>query len=406
MVGIVPRRAGKTFLELLALLAVGAGERRRAFYASHRRETAAAMWRDDWFPQLEASPLERHLAMRRANGSETITWRGTRSTVRLLPADGDAARSAKSHLAVIDEARELTEEQGEAVEAGIFPTQATTGGQTWIWSNAGTAASTWLAKWRDLGRASVDAGRTEGIAYFEWSADPDDDLDDPATWLACHPGLGYHVLLEALEADREVMTPTDFAVEYLGIWPEALVDLELLDAWHANVDPHAAPAHPLVFALETTEARDRTVIVAAGPPAGQPHRTVVELVEDRDHAGGQWIAPRLLELADRHQPTALVYDSRGPAAASAIDLEAVPTQLTGLRTDAVIAAAGGFHDRTIAGLITHRDDPRLATAVAALRRRAAGGAWCYDRREPDALAAIAAALAAHASRAHAAPTVT
>ena len=70
---------------------------------------------------LEASPLDRYLSYRRANGSETITWRASRSTVRLLPADGDAARSAKSHLAVIDEARELTEDQGEAIEAGGTP---------------------------------------------------------------------------------------------------------------------------------------------------------------------------------------------------------------------------------------------------------------------------------------------
>ena len=407
MVLIVPRRAGKTYLLLVALLAAGLETRARAFYASHRRETASAMWRDEWFPLLESSPLDRYVDLRRANGSEAIAVRATRSTIRLLPPDGDAARSFRSHLAMLDEAREFTDEQGADLEAGIFPTQATgAGGQTWIVSNAGTSSSTWLRGWRDRAHAAAVDGRTDRLAGFEWSADPDADRDDPATWIAAHPGLGHHVLLDALEADHEDMTPTDFATEYLGIWADALVDTELLDAWTAGIQPKAAPVAPLAFALETSEDRTRTVIVAAGAPrTGDPTGTVIELIDDRPHAGGAWIPARLAELAERHNPNVITYDNRGPAAASAVDLAQVPAKIAGLRTDAVIAAAGTFHDRNIAGAVTHRDDPTMAEAVAALRRRTAGGAWVYDRREPAALPAIAATLAAYAHRTNLAPTV-
>jgi hypothetical protein len=293
------------------------------------------------------------------------------------------------------------------MEAGIFPTQATgRGGQTWIVSNAGNAASTWLRAWRDVGIAAVRDGRTERIAFFEWSADPDADRDDPATWYAAHPGLGHHVLLDALEADHESMTPTDFATEYLGIWSDALVDTELLDAWAAGIRPDATPVAPLAFAIETAEDRSRTVIVAAGAPlTGSPSSTVVEMIEDRPHDGGAWLAPRMAELAERHNPNAIVYDNRGPAAAMALDLSEVPAKITGLRTDAVIAAAGMFHDRNVAGAITHRDDQIMSEAVAALRRRTAGGAWVYDRREPAALPALGAALAAYAHRTNLSPNV-
>jgi hypothetical protein len=404
---IVPRRAGKSFLMLVALLTNGVTPASRAFYCSHRRETSAAMWRDDWFPIIEQSPLARYLRIRRANGSEAITWRTGQSSCRLLPADGNAARSFRSNLAMIDEARELTDEQGADLEAGLFPTQATgRGGQTWIVSNAGTAASTWLRGWRDVGIAAVTEGRTDRTAFFEWSADPSADRDDPATWLAAHPGLGHHVLLDALEADHEAMTPTDFATEYLGIWADALVDTDLLDAWAAGIRPKAAPAAPLAFAVETSEDRTRSVIVAAGAPlGGRLTDTVVELIEDRPHEGGAWLGPRLAELAERHNPTAIAYDNRGPAAASALDMADVPAKIAGLRTDHVIAAAGMFHDRTVAGALTHRDDPTMTAAVAALRRRTAGGAWVYDRREPAALPAIAATLAAYAHRTNLAPTV-
>src|SRR6185503_19080351 len=153
VVVIVPRRAGKTLLILAYAMALT--RRRtmaRAFYASHRRETAAAMWRDDWFPRLEASALHpAHLHLRRSNGSESIQWRGNGSIIRLLPPDGDAMRSFASDLAVVDEAREFTLLQGEDFEAAAFPTQATgRGGQFWIVSNAGDMSAAWLRKWRDI----------------------------------------------------------------------------------------------------------------------------------------------------------------------------------------------------------------------------------------------------------------
>ena len=67
-----------------------------------------------------------------------------------------------------------------------------------------------------------------------------------------------------------------------------------------------------------------------------------------------------------------------------------------LNTRDVAAASGAWHDRVLAGHVTHRDDDRLTTAVAAARRRGAGGGWLYDRRQPEALPWLAACLAAWA----------
>jgi hypothetical protein len=372
-------------------LALGLDPNRRSFYMSHRRETAATLWRDEWVPNLERSPLAPHIMLRRSNGSESITLRSTGSTLRLLPPKGDAARSFRSDLAMIDEAREFGLDQGKELEAGIFPTQATgNGGQTWVVSNAVTSESVWLKEWVDRGRAAVEDGRQDGIAYFEWSADPEADLDDPATWEGCHPGLGHHVNLDALAADHLVMTPDDFRCEYLGIWPEVMVDRLLVDAWDTSTDPAAGIVGPPVFALETSIDRARTVVVAAG--LDSDGRTVVEVVDDRP--GTAWVGERLLELVTRWSPNAVTWDSSSPAAA--LDVDDLPARLLPLRTASVIVAAGRFHDRLLAGQVVHRDDPGLTTAVAYLRRRTAGGAWVWDRRQPEALPAIAASHAVHA----------
>ena len=33
-------------------------------------------------------------------------------------------------------------------------------------------------------------GEADGLAFFEWSADPTDDPTDPEVWRGCHPALG------------------------------------------------------------------------------------------------------------------------------------------------------------------------------------------------------------------------
>jgi phage terminase large subunit-like protein len=387
---IVPRRAGKTLLILaFAIALMRRRSMTRAFYASHRRETAAAMWRDDWFPMIEHSPLHpRYVSVRRSNGSEAVTFRHNLSTLRLLPPDGDVMRSFRSDLAFVDEAREFTAEQGAEFEAAAFPTQATgLGGQFWPVSNAGAGA--WLRRWRDLGRASV-ADPTSQIAYLEYGAPDGADPHLEATWWAAHPGLGYHVNLDAVRADHETMSPDDFAAEYLGIWPEALVDSELVAGWAAGIDQAAAPADPVVLALEVSTDRTRAVIVAAGDNGDG--RAAVELLEARPHDAVAVVA-RLAELVARHYPAALVWDAAGPVGALAHDLADLSVNLRPLNTRDVMAAAGAAHDAAVAGRIAHRDDPALSEAVTAARQRPAGGAWLYDRRAVESLPWIAATLA-------------
>jgi hypothetical protein len=369
------------------------GRGRRACYASHRRETAAAMWRDDWLPWVDESPLGRYVATRRANGSESMTWRHTRSALRLLPPDGDAMRSLAANLVMVDEAREFTLGQGLAVEAGALPTLATgAGGQFWVTSSSGDTDSEWLIRWRDVGRQAVAEGRDTGICYVEYGAPEGWDLDDEATWWAAHPGLGHHVNLDALRTDHQLMTPDAFAAEYLGVWPEARVDAALVDAWAASTDPAAVLVGWPAFAVETSLERDRTVIAAAGAdPAG---RLVVEVVEDRPH--GPWLDDRLAQLVTEHHPLAVAWDAGGPVAASRRMLDELTAPTSPLNTRDVAAASGAWHDRVLAGTVAHRDDDRLTTAVAAARRRGAGGGWLYDRRQPEVLPMLACALAAWA----------
>src|SRR5881628_763322 len=404
---IVPRRAGKTLAVLAYALTVTRRRRGgKAFYASHRRETAAALWRDDWSAWLEDSPLyPRHVHLRRSNGSEAITWRHNRSTFRLLPPNPNAIRSFSADVAFVDEAREFGADAGADLEAAAFPTQATgLGGQAWIVSNAGTSDSTWLAKWRDLGRAA-SSDPASPICYLEFAAPDGADPDDPATLEAAHPGIGYHVLTDAVLADRTVMSPDDWACQYLGLWPEALVDSSLVDAWTAAAVPPSSLelAAGLTFAVELDEDRQTACVVAAAAGAGG--RIELELLEHRPH--GSWLGPRVAELVDRWAPAAVTFDAGGPAGALAPELEAVSTAVVPMNTRETAAAAGYLYDRILAGDVAHGADPLLDAAIRAARRRRVGGAWVFDRRQTGAGALIGASLAAwvHRSGAGRAPNV-
>src|SRR5204863_19006 len=155
-----------------------------------------------------------------------------------------------------------------------------------------------------------------------------------------------------------------------------LTDAELVAGWVAGLDPAAAPANPVILAVEVSIDRKRAVVVAAGDnPDG---RVAVELLEDRPH--GPWLIGRLAELCRSHYPAALVWDAGGPVGALAHDLADLPVNLRPLGTREVTAGAGAAHDATLAGRVAHRDDPAMAAAVTAARQRPAGGAWLYDRR--------------------------
>lgn len=392
VVMVVPRRAGKSVLVLARALATIRNPGRRAVYMGAHRENAARLWRDEWFPILEGSALHPYVKLTRGNGTESVRLKSSPSTFRLVAANGDSIRNAAVALTVVDEARDIDPDTGDDLEGAALPTMATTGGQLWVISSAGHLGSQWLARWRDRGRAAVEAGYRDRLAYVEFSAPTDSDPDDEATWWAAHPGLGHHVDIDALRADHDPisgMTAAMFAAEYLGWWPETTTDTKLVEAWSAAA-ARTELADPVVFAVEVDEDRTTAAIVAAGLDGGG--RLGVELVDVRPL--GPWVAPRLVELCGRWDPVALVWDRGGPANALAPELVTVPTRTVPLGALEMTAAAGSLYDAVLSGALWHRADATLDAAVATAQRRRAGGSWLFDRRAAGSGPLIAAAMAA------------
>lgn len=394
VVWIVPRRAGKSVAALVALLAKATSAPMvRTWYAPHRREVGAALWRDEWFPLVEASRLAPLIGIRRSNGSETMTVRRIGSTVRLFAPDGQALRSQNADLVVVDEAREFAAALGERLEAAVRPAQARRPGrQLWIVSSAGGPDSAWLARYRDLGRAAVAAGERSGIGYLEYAAPDDAPWDDPATWRAGHPALADGSIgVAELAADAATMDPAQFQTEYLGWWHAPAARAVDLAGWAGCADAAATmPAAGWWVSADVAPDRTRAAVAVAAPAGDRVHVEVVAA-----GSGTSWVAGHLLELAGRAGRVRL--DAYGPAGNLVAELQPrLRDRLEVAGTADVARACAQLHDLVTAGRLRHRAQHELDQVVEGAVARRHGDAWLWDRRVtgPELLAVSLAADAA------------
>lgn len=405
---IVPRRAGKTHLALVRLLAAMVTQPgARCWYGTFTRPwrtVAEALWRDEWLPLLRGSPFGPVLGVRESNGSERIGLPGLDSTLRILGRTGENVRSQNADVVIIDEARGLTLEQGRAIEAATRPAQLTRPQrQTMIMSSAGSVSSTYLAHYRALGLAAIAADVGRGVALFEWSAPQGVDVDpyDPAVWRLAHPALACgRVDLDAIAGDADTMTLADFTTEMLGWWNPAPTG-QVIDAgaWAAAADVAAEPVGRLAFGVDVGADRaTAAVAVAALDPAG---RVVVEVLESAQ--GATWPTDVLAVLHHAHPAAPIAGDALHAAGILAELGRRFPSGLTTLTVgaaDFARACAQLRDDVAARGRFAHRAQPLLDLALAgvAARRVGDGLAWSRSLSPVDVAPLNAVTVAAWAAR--------
>jgi len=381
----VPRQAGKSTL-LLAVMAwrAVAWRDQRIAYTAQSGKDARAKWEDDHVPMLERSALGGMFTVRRTNGSEAIRWNNG-SLHQVFSPTETAMHGSQCDLAVIDEAFSQTDWR---LEQAVKPAMVTRDQpQLWVISTAGTPNSHYLKAKVERGRDSVRDGATDGVAYFEWSAEPEAPPDDPATWWSCIPSLGHTVTEAAISADHKTMEPAEFERAYLNRWTlQAFASKIPGRSWEAVTGSLSPEPDDAVFALDVSPDRSAgSIAVSDG--------AVVELADRR--SGTDWIVGRCIELWDKYQPVAFVVDGVGPASAMVPDLEAagIRVVLTGSRQMA--QACARFYDAVTNRKVLHTGQVDLTTAVAGAATRKLSDAWAWSRSSSsvDISPLVAATLA-------------
>lgn len=386
----VPRQAGKTTLVLSIQLqrCLGWSSPQRVVYTAQTGQDARKKLLDDQVPLLRSSTLWPAVAkVNRAQGNEGVVFRnGSRIDVA---ANTEYAGHGKTlDLPVLDE---VFADVDDRREQAVLPAMITRpAAQLLVVSTMGTDESIYLNRKVELGRSFVEAGRTDGVAYFEWSAAPDDDPADPAVWMSCHPGLGHTIRMQEFKHAHETMSSGEFLRAMLNVKSVAEHRVIPTLAWDAVNSDDVLVDVPVCFAVEVSTSRASAVVVAAAADGS------LELVDQGP--GATWAASRAVDLATRFNAP-VVLDTGGPAAGLKLELEAAGVQVVGLNTRDVVNACSAFYDAVIEGRVAIRQDVALDAAVSAVSKRRVGDSfvWARSTLESDTSAVMAASLAFYAA---------
>lgn len=370
----VPRQSGKTTLVLALELhrALWWGAPQKIAYTAQTGWDARRKLIDDQAPMLMGSPLRAAVAkVIRGAGNEAVIFKNS-SRIDVLASTESAGHGRTIDLAVLDEAFSDTDDRREQA---LLPAMATRAdAQLLVVSTMGTEASTYLNRKIETGRAAIVDDIGGGIAYFEWSADPGADIDDPATWSSCMPALGHTISEAVVRHARQTMSEGDFRRSMLN--QKTISDERVLSvqAWDAVVSDDVQPDGKLRFAVDVNPDRSAASIAVADE-LGR-----CELIDYRP--GVSWLVERTVELCTRWEAP-VVLDSYSPAGSVADDLQSRGVQVIRYGTREVAHACGLFFDRVIDGKVQIRKHEKLDLAAAGARRRTAGDAWLWARKDGD-----------------------
>ncbi|HEY5833598.1 terminase large subunit domain-containing protein [Streptomyces sp.] len=397
----VSRQQGKTELCLAAQV-----HRAMAFpgqniiYAAQTRNDARKRWEDEFWEKISGSSLAKYARIRKSNGNEAILWPGKRSRMGITANTDKAGHGPPLDLGFIDEAFAHGDDRLEVAFSPAMLTRPMA--QLWWASAGGTTTSVWLNKKRKTGRALIEAlwealaedpGAVRPMAaYFEWYAPEDMPRDDPATWRATLPALGYTVTEAVIRSELEKMAddPSGFDRSYLNRTrkPAPASDPNVPKAaWPGLAGEKWRPGGDIALAIDVSHGRDYASIGMAS--VGEDGRMHLEVVDRR--AGTDWVVPAVVRLRRLWRPVAVAVAGRSPAASLIDDLKKagvnapetgeapVRGDLVVLRQGDWIEACGQIADAIRQGRVAHIDQAPLTAAVNGARTRRSGDAWALDR---------------------------
>lgn len=392
---IVLRQAGKTTLTRGKLTHRAMSQPyAKMLYTAQDRNKALKRLRESIYEPLSraANPLisQSMGRPRWAAGSELVRWQnGSQLTI-------DAVSKTSGHGDTLDEAHidEAFAHKDSRIEQNISPTLITVrGSQKWITSAAGEHESKFLRSKLEMGRALVESGQDSRTCYIEYSADPDLDPDDPATFL-CHPAIGHTITLEDIIDERRNMDAEEFERAYLGWWPKAKVPDPVipLDAWKTNYadaeDPAGLWSGVPIWTVDVSPDREHASIGLAAESTDPSARCYLEVIERQ--RGVSKIIDRLVQLRRDHGGDQVALDSAGAAKSLIEDLEAVPYEDGGPFEVIKMAAAdrsaacGKLSDDSLIGALRFLDDsesedPLLFDSLKNAVKLYVSDAWVFSR---------------------------
>ena len=299
-----------------------------------------------------------------------------------------AIRGFSIDCLILDEAQIFSD---LALQAVMPTLAARPNPQMWLLGTPPTPADDGevFGRWRQLGHTGED----RRLAWCEWSADPDCDMDDREAWVQANPALGIRIGYESIQDERAALSDDGFARERLGIW-DSIGARQVIDtdSWASVADMDSRPTERLVLAVDVDPDQSRAAVSLAGMRAdGLAH---VELYEQRQGVG--WVVPWIVDRWQLGSVSAVVIDGKSPAAALVDELKRRRVRgVTVTDHNDMADACAWFYQAVMERTMRHTGQPQLDAALAGASKRTLGDRWAWNRKTAaaDITPLVAATLA-------------
>ncbi len=292
-------------------------------------------------------------------------------------ATSEGSRGSTANLLYVDELREISEEAWQAA----VPLTRTTGGQTWITSNAGSEASTVLNSLRT--RALMN--QSPRMGWYEWSAAEGSQVNPPdiRAIQQANPALGHLIDLESILDSAKFDTKEAFQTESLCMWVSSMTSPWNTEKWNAGErDITMQDGLPTYMGLDLTFNRERAYLVSVQET---PDEKLAVFVHEWYKDGGindVALAGEIAELARRFNPRVLAYD---PNTAGFIQPHLARAQVNALPTPWGSSGFAIACDQTLNAMNSERlihagQEIMYEHLVACAKRPAGDGGWRIARR--------------------------
>lgn len=404
----VPRQSGKTTLQLVEVLdrSLMWGRPCRSAYTAQTGLDARQKMVNDWMPDLRRSPFRVTMDRVLKGAAETAIEFTKGSRVEVLATSEESGHGRTLDLGLIDEA---FADEDDRREQAIVPAMTTVDdAQVFIFSTMGTGRSAFFNRKVATGRALVEAGITQGIAYFEWSAPLDADADDPAVWWSCMPALGFTTTEATIRHARMTMPDGEFRRAYLNQQRDHDDRWLPAGAWLARRHPDGMVLPPdetaITLGFDGSYNNDATALV--GCTLGG-HLFKVAVWERPSGAADDWVVPRdrvdvaVAEAFRRWKVRAMAVDKSRWVSEVQQWAEKYGSQVVidmPQSRSLMVPASAHFYTAVVQGLVTHDGDLDLARHLSnAVTRETPDGAYVTKegRHSPLKVDLAIAAVLAH-----------
>ena len=389
--GSVPRQNGKS------LLVQGRAEagmllyNEQVIYTAHLQKTATETFEEmrDFF---ESPRLKKYVSdIKTALGREQIILKSG-ARIKFLARTRNGGRGQHGDLLIIDEAQEMDEN----AQASFLPAiSASLNPQTvYVGTPPDPGASGTV--FRGIRQRALD-GKTERMAWFEFSVDEIGNVKDRKRWADTNPALGRRILPSTVEGESEQMDPDTFARERLGWWApiaEEKQDLAIdAAAWDACRSDETKPEGKTAYGIKFSPDGSEICLCGAVIPAEGKAR--VSLIERKQTSRGtQWLADW---LNDRYKKAACVVIDGRNGADVLVDKIADTWKIKGsvIRPSAkeMVAAVGMLTDAINEQTVTwYSQQEALRQSAITSVKRPIGGGWGFGGENSAPVEACALAL--------------